>query len=286
MDRQALRDWVHRYNADGVPGLADRHGGGPTARLSAEQEADVAGRVRAGPDVTKDKLVRLAPALRPVPPGDRPRWRCARIQARIAELFGISLHERSAGRPLHRLRFSRVSTRPRHPKADAAAQASSGPGCGQARRSRSGSRMKPAWASLQPAPRVLPPGDRCATGAAPVLPCANADAVALHLAEISRNVAAGAHGLVVLDGAGWHQTGGRLRVPDNISLPHLPPYSPELNPVENVWDCLRDNKLSNGVFDTYDTVVDRCCAAWTWLMDAPDRIRSIAATPWTKTLKA
>ena len=75
-------------------------------------------------------------------------------------------------------------------------------------------------------------------------------------------------------------------MPDNISLLHLPPYSPELNPVENVWDYLRDNKLSNSVFDTYDTIVDRCRIAWNWLMDQPDRIRSVAAAPWTKTVKA
>lgn len=113
MDRQALRDWVHRYNADGVPGLADRHGEGAKARLSAEQEAEVAGWVRTGPDLERDKLV---------------RWRCADIQARIAELFGVALHERSVGKLLHRLRFSHVSVRPLHPKADLAAQASFGTG--------------------------------------------------------------------------------------------------------------------------------------------------------------
>ncbi len=123
-------------------------------------------------------------------------------------------------------------------------------------------------------------------GAALVLPHANTEAMTLHLAEISRQVTAGAHALLVCDGAGWHQVGGRLQVPDNISLLHLPPYSPELNPVENVWDYLRDNKLSNSVFDTYDTIVDRCCIAWNWLMDQPDRIRSVAAAPWTKTVKA
>lgn len=123
-------------------------------------------------------------------------------------------------------------------------------------------------------------------GVALVLPYANADAMTLHLAEISRNVAAGAHALVILDGAGWHQTGGRLVVPDNITLLHLPPYSPELNPVENVWEYLRANKLSNSVFDTYDTIVERCCNAWNWLTETPDRIRSIAAAPWTKTVTA
>ena len=113
MDRQALRDWVHRYNSDGVAGLADRHGGGAKARLSAEQEAEVAGWVRQGPDLQADKVV---------------RWRCADIQARIKELFGVALHERSVGRLLRRLRFSHVSVRPQHPKADLLAQASFGAG--------------------------------------------------------------------------------------------------------------------------------------------------------------
>jgi len=113
MDRQALRDWVHRYNADGVAGLADRHGGGVDRRLSAEQEAEVAGWMRKGPDLERDKVV---------------RWRCVDIQARIAELFGVALHERSVGKLLHRLRFSHVSVRPQHPKADPLAQASFGAG--------------------------------------------------------------------------------------------------------------------------------------------------------------
>jgi len=84
----------------------------------------------------------------------------------------------------------------------------------------------------------------------------------------------------VLDGAGWHKTGGRLRVPDNISLLKLPPYSPELNPVENVWQFLRGNWLSNRVFDTYDDIVDACCDAWNALAAEPGRIRSIATRAW------
>ena len=123
-------------------------------------------------------------------------------------------------------------------------------------------------------------------GAALVLPHTNTDAMTLHLAEISRHVAAGAHAVIVLDGAGWRQTGGRLRVPDNVTLLHLPPYSPELNPVEVVWEYLRANTLSNSVFDTYNAIVDRCCDAWTWLTDTPDRIQSIADVPWTKTVNA
>ena len=112
MDQQTLRDWVHRYNASGLAGLGDRHGGGALSRLSPEQEAEVAGWIRTGPDVELDGVV---------------RWRCVDIQARIAREWGVALHERSIGKLLHRLRFACVSTRPRHPKADAVAQASFGP---------------------------------------------------------------------------------------------------------------------------------------------------------------
>ena len=114
------------------------------------------------------------------------------------------------------------------------------------------------------------------TGAALVLPYANAEAMNLHLAEISTCVTLGAHAVVTLDGAGWHQPGDKLKVPDNISLLPLPPYSPELNPAENVWQYLRQNQLSNRVFETYDAIVDACCDAWNKLIAQPERITSIA----------
>lgn len=117
-----------------------------------------------------------------------------------------------------------------------------------------------------------------------VLPVANGHAMNLHLREISRQVARGAHGVVVLDGAGWHQTGGQLRVPKNLSLLHLPPYAPELNPVENVWEFLRQNHLSNRVYESYETIVDACCDAWNALLAETGRIASIATRDWTKTV--
>jgi hypothetical protein len=83
-----------------------------------------------------------------------------------------------------------------------------------------------------------------------VLPYANAEAMNLHLEEIGSQVTPGSHAVLLLDGAGWHQTGGKLRVPKNISLLHPPPYSPELNPVEN-WQFLRQNHLGNRVFESY-----------------------------------
>lgn len=113
-----------------------------------------------------------------------------------------------------------------------------------------------------------------------MLPFANADMMNLHLAEISAAVSPGAHAVLVIDGAGWHKTGGELCVPGNVTLVHLPPYSPELNPVETVWSYLRSNKLSNRVFETYDVIVDACCDAWNWLTAQPDRITSIGTRPW------
>lgn len=130
------------------------------------------------------------------------------------------------------------------------------------------------WAYLFGA--VCPARD---AGAALVLPVANGEAMNLHLTEISRNVTPGRHAVVLLDGAGWHQTGGKLNMPDNISLLKLPAYSPELNPVENIWQDLRQNRLSNRVFDSYDAIVDACCDAWNALTAEPGRIQSIATRP-------
>src|SRR6187399_1003206 len=99
---------------------------------------------------------------------------------------------------------------------------------------------------------------------------------------IAAHVAPGAHAVLICDGAGWHQTGGRLKVPDNIALLPLPPYSPELNPMENVWEFLRGNWLSHRVWDTYEAILDACQDAWRKLMKRPERIASITTRAWAK----
>ena len=100
-----------------------------------------------------------------------------------------------------------------------------------------------------------------------------------HLAEIAKTVASGAHALLILDGAGWHGS-AELEVPDNITLLKLPPYSPELNPMENVWAYLRANKLAISVFDNYEQIVDRCCEAWNFLANDKTAITSITTRQW------
>ena len=124
---------------------------------------------------------------------------------------------------------------------------------------------------------VCPARDK---GAALVLPKANAHGMNLHLQEISSQVAEGAHAVVILDRAGWHRTGGKLKVPDNVSLLPLPPYSPQLNPAENIWQYARQNYLSNRVFAGYQAIVDACCQAWNKIVGQPGLIRSIATREW------
>ena len=104
-----------------------------------------------------------------------------------------------------------------------------------------------------------------------------------HLVEISRCVAPGAHAVLILDGAGWHGANA-LVIPGNLSLLTLPPYSPELNPVENVWAYLRANWLANSVFENYNAILDACCSAWNRFANNPDTITSITARSWAQVI--
>ena len=143
MDRQTLRDWVHRYNAAGLAGLVDRHAGGAERKLTFAQEAMVAAWVRQGPRIEEHGVV---------------RWRRIDLRAEISKAFDVQLHQRSVGKLLHRLGFRRISVRPRHPRADAAAQEAHkktspnlspapSPRRPEASRSSSGGRTRPASAS-------------------------------------------------------------------------------------------------------------------------------------------
>lgn len=119
-------------------------------------------------------------------------------------------------------------------------------------------------------------------GAALVLPACNSEAMQLHLDEIATKITPGAHAVVILDQAGWHGAKD-LEVPSNISLLPLPPRSPELNSQENIWQFIRQNWLSNCIFESFDDIVDHCCDAWNALIDQPWKIMSIAYRDWAVT---
>ena len=223
MDRQTLRDWVHRYNERGLAGLANLpNSGAPPRKLTAEQEAVVAEWVRQGPTLEQHKVV---------------RWRLVDLRDEIARKFGAQLHERTVGKLMARLNFSRISVRPRHPKQDAEAQETHKKNFAdlviaaipehargkpielwwqdEARIGQQGS-LTYIWADKGSRPRA--PRDQrydwaylfgavCparGVGAALVLPFVNTEAMNLHLAEISTQVTPGAHAVLTLDGAGWH----------------------------------------------------------------------------------
>ena len=117
-------------------------------------------------------------------------------------------------------------------------------------------------------------------GVALVLPEVSTAAMDVFLAELGRAVPAGAHAALLLDRAGWHVSEA-LTVPANLTLIPLPPYSPELNPVERVWEHLRDRWLSHRVLaGGYEAVVDAACAAWNALRAEPGRLRSLTSYPW------
>ena len=117
-----------------------------------------------------------------------------------------------------------------------------------------------------------------AAACALVLPVATTAAMNAFLAELALHVADDAHA-VVLDGAGWHVATG-LTVPANLTLLRLPAYSPELNPVEKVWQYLRDRYLSHRVLPDYEAVVAAACQACNRLVAEPGRIASLTRFPW------
>jgi len=118
--------------------------------------------------------------------------------------------------------------------------------------------------------------------AALVMPRANSEAMNAHLKVISGTVAKGAHAVVVCDQASWHLSKNRLHSPDNITLLPLPAYSPELNPLENVWDYLRKNKLAITVWESYDEIMDACCKAWNFFAHDTDAVRRITTRKYAE----
>jgi putative transposase len=132
------------------------------------------------------------------------------------------------------------------------------------------------FASAQLFGAVCPERD---AGVALVLPEVSTAAMGLFLAELAHALPARTHAVLVLDRAGWHVSAD-LAVPPDLTLVHLPSYSPELNPVEKVWQYLRDRHLSHRVLAGYEAVLDAACQAWNAVRTEPGRLRSLTRFPW------
>ena len=117
------------------------------------------------------------------------------------------------------------------------------------------------------------------------LPEATTKTMNLFLDGFARQLEPGIHAALILDRAGWHGAAA-LEVPANVTLVPLPPYSPELNPVERVWLHLRERFLSLRVFRDYRAIVDACCAAWNRLVADPGRLRSLCDQPWIRNVSS
>ena len=116
-------------------------------------------------------------------------------------------------------------------------------------------------------------------GEALVVPWVNKEIMIEHLAQISRTTEKGRHAIVVMDGAGWH-TDDIANQFNNLSIIKLPPYSPELNPIEQVWSWLRQHYLANQSFADYNDIVDKVCVAWNRFNESALRITKMCSRDW------
>jgi transposase len=268
MDRQTLGDWVHRFNAEGPEGLYSKAGTGPPCRLSEAQQQDLAALIESGPNLAKHGVV---------------RFRFCDLCALVEERFGVTDEKRGLSKLIRRWGFRKISPPKAIPKSRPSAKKFQDLVL-DAISDRAAERPIEIWfvdearvgqkgqLSRQGARRGSRPGQpkdqRCkaaclfaaacpetSKAAALVRPHANTQAMSLHLAEISTQVTGGAHAVVILDQAGW-RAANNLDRPDTISLLFLPPHSPELNPIENLFQVRRHNVLNARVHDAYDDIVD------------------------------
>lgn len=148
------------------------------------------------------------------------------------------------------------------------------------------------WAKKGSRPRVLRDfrfesayifGAICPTAqktSALIFTSVGAEEMSLHLACIAEKAAPDTHIVIIMDRAPWHRS---VTIPNSVSILYLPPYSPELNPVEQVWDYLRSNYFSNRCYDTIESVFDACCEAWDLFSSQPALITSIGTRSWFST---
>ena len=297
MDPNVLRYWIMRYNKSGLDGLVDLKSTGRPPKLKTAQTAQLIKIVHDGPNPEIDGIN---------------RWRLCDLVLVTETTFGIKLAIASVWYLLKREGFSIQTPRPRHPKQtpdDIPAFKSEFPHLvkqktahvpkgtpihvwfqDEARIGEKNNRAK-LWAPVGKRP-IVPAnmgyqvgylfGAICpelGTAVGLVLPRANAVSTQVFLNCLSQEITEQAHGVIIMDRATWHTT-KKLEIPNNMTIIYLPPYCPELNSIEQIWNFLRKNYLSNQIFGTWDSLVNAICQAWNQLCNSPERINKIGSREW------
>ena len=293
--RRAVQTWVAKYNQGGLPALQERPHTGRPARL-------------AGPDVLRFQE-RLEAG--PKPEDDVCTLRCRDLRRILEEEFGVTLRRQAMYDLLHRLDYSSLMPRPQHEQTNPEVQeffkeivveqidaiATTHPDKevrtyfqDEARFGQKGTITR-VWARKGSRPRAVRPTGFtslyvvaavcAATGAvsAAIMPKLNTEVVNLFLEQFSRALPAGVHAVLIWDGASFH-TGAELKVPSNVSLIQLPPYSPELNPVENLWHYLRAHHWSNRPYRDYDELQEEAVKSMCTVCQDAETIKTVCNAPY------
>jgi transposase len=293
--RRAVRAWVAAYNRGGLEALPDRPHPGRAPTLPHDLEGRFLERIDAPP----------------LPDDGTLEWRGADIRRILGREFDARYSMSGVYELMHRLGYSDLMPRPQHPESSPEAQeffkevvvehiaaiAEQHPGKvvqvwtqDEARFGQKGTLTR-VWARRGSRPRRVRQDGReslyvltavCAVSGAAVgliMPELNTAVVNLFLEEFARQLAPGVHAVLLWDNAGYH-TGGGLVVPENVSLIGLLPYSPELNPVENLWHYLRSHHWSHRVYADYEALRDAATESWRAVCLDPEKVRSIRAAPY------
>jgi transposase len=295
--RRAVQAWVARYNCGGVPALHERPHPGRPPRLAGPELRRFEERLEAGPR----------------PEDGVCTWRGRDLRRFLEQEFGVTLRRQAAYDLLHRLDFASLMPRPQHPEANEEVQeffkeivteqieaiAEQHPGDeiriyfeDEARFGQQGTITR-VWARRGSRPRAVRQQGRTSlyvlaavcvtTGAVSASLVSGLDIAVLNafLRQVSHELPAGVHAVLIWDGAGYH-TGAELGVPANISLILLPPYSPELNPVENLWHYLRSHHWSNRTYRDYDDLESEAVRSLGAVCRDVERVKSLCNAPYVR----
>jgi transposase len=293
--RRAVQNWVAQYNRGGLPALQEQPHTGRPPRLTGPERRQFQERLEAGPK-PEDGTCTL---------------RCRDLCRILEDEFGVTLRRQAMYDLLHRLGYSSLMPRPQHEQANPEVQeffkelvveqidaiADQHPGQeirtyhqDEARFGQKGTLTR-VWARKGSRPRAVRQtgftslyvlAAVCAatgTVSALIMPELNTGVVNLFLEQFSRELPAGVHAVLIWDGAGFH-TGAELVVPSNVSLIQLPPYSPELNPVENLWHYLRAHHWSNRRYQDYNELQEEAARSLCAVCEDTETVKSVCNAPY------